>query len=189
MTSKERNQIHSCHILIIGTSLFINEISLALKQLGFKHLTVLTDKYAGPVPYAANIIIKFVDSASDESKIDDDEIRGIPLIYSFDFVYGVGVIVFLPDDNRDILNRGKVRLGAAEYIAGYCAFWNIKGYGWLHEAIPEIRIDRKNELTGKMAAKLCARLAAELAEGREIRHFPRFYMVRNTCELTYDKPL
>ena len=55
----------------------------------------------------------------------------------------------MPDDDKDILDKPDLRLWAANYMAGYCAFWNVVGCEWLRDSLPDIR----NGLTHHAALK------------------------------------
>ena len=103
----------------------------------------------------------------------------IPIILPFDFVNGAGAIVVMPDDDRDILDKPDLRLWAVNYMAGYCAFWNVEGCEWLRDSLPDIRNGLTRHEALKTATHICARIAANIAVGREVKHFPRFYLCKN----------
>ena len=103
----------------------------------------------------------------------------IPLILPFDFVNGAGAIVVMPEDERDMLRKPNLRQWAATYMAGYCAFWNIDGYEWLRYSLSDIKNGVTNSTALDTAAHICARIAANIAVEREVKHFPRFYLCKN----------
>ena len=107
-----------------------------------------------------------------------EEIK-IPIIYPFDFVYGAGVIVIMPGDDNELQNKDNLRLWVAEYMTGYCAFWNVEGCEWLQSALPMIREGKTSDAAQRTAAHICARIAANIAVGRNVKHFPRFYLCMN----------
>lgn len=102
----------------------------------------------------------------------------IPIIYPFDFVDGAGAIVVMPGDDNELHGKANARLWAAEYMDGYCAFWNMEGCDWLQSALPKIREGNTSVAAQRTAAHICARIAANIAVGREVKHFPRFYLCR-----------
>lgn len=69
-----------------------------------------------------------------------------------------------------------MRQATSEYMAGYCTFWNVEGYEWLQSALPAIREGKTSEAAMKTAAHICARIAANIAVGRKVKHFPKFYL-------------
>ena len=96
-------------------------------------------------------------------------------IYPFDFVDGCGAIVVMPGDKFEYFEREK----AAEYMAGYCAFWNVQGCEWLDLAIPAIKRGETSESAMRTAAYVCAKITANIAVDRDVKHFPRFYLCKN----------
>lgn len=51
---------------------------------------------------------------------------------------------------------------------------------WLEQSLPAIREGITEETAQKTAAHICARIAANIAVGREVKHFPRFYLCSNS---------
>ena len=100
----------------------------------------------------------------------------------FDFVNGAGVIVVMPEDERNLLSKPELRQWAATYMAGYCAFWNVEGCEWLRDSLPDIKNGVTSGASLKTAAYICARIAANIAVRREVKHFPRFYLCRNIAK-------
>ena len=85
----------------------------------------------------------------------------------------------MPGDDNELHGKANARLWAAGYMAGYCAFWNMEGCDWLQSALPKIRECMTSETAQRTAAHICARIAANIAVGREVKHFPRFYLCNN----------
>ena len=174
MTDKEKRLIEDCRILIVGKGDFISYIKGELGKRGFTDTgnvvisEIIDDQNTG-------ILIENTGLGSSDSV----DIEDFPMIYPFDFVDGAGVIVLFPGDDRSWREKLNVRLWAAEYISGYCAFWNVEGYDWLHGALPKIKENRTNEEAIKTAAYMCASIAANIAVGRDVKHYPRFYLCRN----------
>lgn len=46
-------------------------------------------------------------------------------------------------------------------------------------ALPAIRDGKTSEVSLKTATHICARIAANIAVGRKVKHFPRFYLCKN----------
>lgn len=174
MTNEEKQLIQACRIMIIGTSEFINQVRMELMQLGFNEIISVEDSAILPAPNSG-IIIESTGFEADNSK----ETLKVPVIYPFDFIQGAGAIVLLPDSHREFLSRHNIRLWVAEYMAGYCAFWNIEGCDWLMEAIPAIKEGTTSTAAQRTAALLCAKIAANIAVGRSVKSYPRFYLVEN----------
>lgn len=160
--------------MIIGAHDFVKSIRTELEQIGFKEICAVSRTDQSIVSPGNEIIIEHIeDSLPKTVNIED-----IPVIYAFDFIEGAGAIVVFPDDERDFLNTQNIRVWAAEYLSGYCAFWNVEDCDWLHEIIPSIREGSTSEEAEKTAAKICARIAANIAVGRDVKHYPRFYLCR-----------
>ena len=175
MTSEERRRIAGCRIAVVGACEFIDSIKAELQQLGFEFIQIISSSDKQPAISNFDVIAENVNEGSScMSKVTD-----IPLILPFDFVNGAGVIVVMPDDERDIICKPDLRQWAATYMAGYCAFWNVEGCEWLRDSLPDIKNGVTSGASLKTAAYICARIAANIAVGREVKHFPRFYLCKN----------
>ena len=175
MTSEEKSLITDCRIAVIGATEFIDNIKAELKQLGFGAIQIISRSDEMPMPSNVDVIAENVNQGG--SCLSKD--MTIPLILPFDFVNGAGAIVVMPDDERDILNKPNLRQWAANYMVGYCAFWNVEGCDWLRDSLSDIRNSVTSSATLKTAAHICARIAANIAVEREVKHFPRFYLCKN----------
>lgn len=175
MTSEEKRLISDCRIAVVGATEFIDSIRTELQQLGFESIQIICSSDKQPAISNFDVIAENVNEGSScMSKVTD-----IPLILPFDFVNGAGVIVVMPDDERDIICKPDLRQWAATYMAGYCAFWNVDGCEWLRDSLSDIRNGVTSNAALKTAAHICARIAANIAVGREVKHFPRFYLCKN----------
>ena len=145
-----------------------------LDKLGFSDIA---DVAISEIINAQNtgIMIEYTGAGHSQSS----DMSSIPVIYPFDFVDGAGAIVVFPEDERDWLGKQSMRQWAAEYMSGYCAFWNVEGCDWLHDALPAIKENKTSEAAMKTAAYICARIAANIAVGRDVKRYPRFYLCRN----------
>ena len=175
MTSEERRRIADCRIAVVGATEFIDSIRTELQQLGFESIQIISRSDKMPMPSNVDVIAENVNEGSSCFSKDVT----IPIILPFDFVNGAGAIVVMPDDDRDILNKPNLRQWAANYIVGYCAFWNVEGCDWLRDSLSDIRNSVTSSAALKTAAHICARIAANIAVGREVKHFPRFYLCKN----------
>lgn len=162
--------------MVIGTDTFVAYLKSELKSIGFSNIVVENDTDCQKNITTINIISEYGDNVS--SRLMPDMFSA-PIIYPFDFVSGAGAIVIMPGDDKELLAQTDLRLWAAEYISGYCAFWNMEGCDWLSEALPEIKARVTNESAQRLAAHICARIAANIAVGREVKHFPRFYLAES----------
>ncbi|MDE6265146.1 MAG: hypothetical protein K2M11_08385 [Paramuribaculum sp.] len=174
MTEEERQHIRTCRIIIIGEGDFIKYVKTELERLGFGKILNISSTEELHREKEPGIIIEYINSGHWIS-----DIYMLPSIYTFDFIEGAGAIILFPDDEMDIVNKQDVRLWTAEYMSGYCAFWNISGSDWLRDAIPSIKEGKTNRVAQRTAAYLCARIAANIAVGRNVKHYPRFYLCRN----------
>lgn len=174
MTSEEERRIADCRISVVGADEFIDSIKTELQQLGFKSIQIIS-----PFDEEATINIDVIAEIVNEGGSCMSKVTDIPLILPFDFVNGAGAIVVMPDDERNMLGKPDLRLWAAIYMAGYCAFWNVDGCEWLRDSLPDIKNSVTNDVALKTAAHICARIAANIAVGREVKHFPRFYLCKN----------
>ncbi len=175
MTSEERRRIADCRIAVVGATEFIDSIRTELQQLGFESIQIISRSDKMPMPSNVDVIAENVNEGSSCFSKDVT----IPIILPFDFVNGAGAIVVMPDDDRDILDKPDLRLWAVNYMAGYCAFWNVEGCEWLRDSLPDIRNGLTRHEALKTATHICARIAANIAVGREVKHFPRFYICKN----------
>ncbi|MDE6556796.1 MAG: hypothetical protein K2K55_07525 [Duncaniella sp.] len=160
--------------MIVGPEEFIASVKEELRRPSFGNIAVVS---AGDIVDGKNsgIVIEFVGPGHSGSV----DIADIPVIYAFDFIAGAGAVVVFPGDNHDWTRKPNLRLWAAEYMAGYCAFWNVDGYDWLHDELPSIRENHTSDAALRTAAWLCARIAANIAVGSDVKRFPRFYIVES----------
>ena len=160
--------------MIIGKGDFITYIKEELRKLDFCKIAEV--EIGGIINGQNNgILIEYTGTGLSRTS----DIGDIPVIYPFDFVDGAGAIVVYPGDDRSWLDKQNVRQWAAEYISGYCAFWNVEGCEWLYYALPKIKKNRTSEDALKTAAYICARIAANIAVGKDVKRFPRFYLCRS----------
>lgn len=175
MTNEEKRLLADCRIMVIGAMDFIDCVKTELYKSGFRSINIVSGNDGQTATGTVDMIAEYIGEAGSCVK---DNIT-IPIIYTFDFVEGVGAIVIMPGDDNELLRKDNVRLWAAEYMTGYCAFWNVEGCDWLQTALPEIRKGKTNEAARKTAAHICAKIAANIAVGRNVKHFPRFYLCNN----------
>ena len=175
MTSEEKRLIADCRVMIIGASDFIDYVKAELYRSGFKSINIVSGNAVhtgiGPV----DMVVEYAGEACTHVKGN----AAIPIIYPFDFVDGAGAIVVMPGDDNELHGKANARLWAAGYMAGYCAFWNMEGCDWLQSVLPKIREGKTSEAAQRTAAHICTRIAANIAVGREVKHFPRFYLCNN----------
>ncbi len=175
MTNEERLLIKECRVIIVGEGDFITYVKKELEQIGFKEICNIPEADPSNLSYDKGIIIKHLEERTPLSTKATD----IPIIYAFDFIEGAAAIVVFPEDEKDFLNKPTIRLWAAEYLSGYCAFWNVEDCDWLHDILPSIKESKTSMEAQKTAAHICARIAANIAVGRDVKHYPRFYLCRN----------
>lgn len=175
MTSEEKRLIADCRIMVIGASDFIDCVKAELDKSGFKSINILSTNEGQTITDSIDMIAEYV--GENGSSIKDNVT--IPIICPFDFVDGAGAIVVMPGDENEFRHEGNMRLWAAEYMAGYCAFWNVEGCDWLQTALPAIRKGETSDTATRTASNICARIAANIAVGRNVKHFPRFYLCKN----------
>lgn len=175
MTNEERSLIADCRIMIIGVADFIDCVKAELIKSGFKSVTIISALEEQPDMDFIDMVAEYVGEGRSCIK---EEVM-IPIIYPFDFVEGAGAIVIMPRDYNELQHRDNMRLWAAKYMAGYCAFWNVEGCDWLQVALPSIRKAKTSDAAQRTAAHICAKIAANIAVGRNVKHFPRFYLCKN----------
>ena len=174
MTKEEKQFIKDCRIMIVGKDDFITYIKEELRKLDF---CKIAEVEIGEIINGQNNVILIEYTGTGLSQTSD--IGDIPVIYPFDFLDGAGAIVVFPEDERNWLGKQNMRQWVAEYMSGYCAFWNVEGCDWLHDALPAIKENKTSEAAMKTAAYMCARIAANIAVGRDVKRYPRFYLCRN----------
>lgn len=175
MTTDEKRLIADCRIMVIGASDFIDNVNAELIKSGFSSISIVSSLQAQPDLASADMVAECVGEGRDCIK----EELTIPIIYPFDFVDGAAAIVIMPGDDNELQRKDNMRLWAAEYMAGYCAFWNVEGCDWLQTALQSISAGKNRDAALRTAAHICARIAANIAVGRKIKHFPRFYLSKN----------
>ena len=175
MTSEEKRLIADCRIMVIGATDFIDCVKAELYKSGFKSINLVSASDGQTGIGTVDMVIEYVGEVYGSIK---EEVK-IPIIYPFDFVEGAGVIVIMPGDDNELQHKDNLRLWAAEYTAGYCAFWNMEGCDWLQSNLPAIREGKTSEAAQRTAAHICAKIAANIAVGRNVKHFPRFYLSKN----------
>ncbi len=175
MTSEERRRIADCRIAVVGATEFIDSIRTELQQLGFESIQIISRSDEMPMPSNVDVIAENVN----EGSFCLSKAATVPLILPFDFVNGAGVIVVMPEDKSNLISKPELRQWAATYMAGYCAFWNVEGCEWLRASLPDIRNGLTSHAALKTATHICARIAANIAVGREVKYFPRFYLCKN----------
>ncbi len=175
MTSEEKRLIADCRIMVIGVSDFIDNVKTELYRSGFKSINIVSGNDVHTEIGSVDMVAEYAGEACTRVKGN----AAIPTIYPFDFVDGAGAIVVMPGDDNELHGKANARLWAAEYMAGYCAFWNVEGYEWLQSALPMIREGETSDAAQRTAAHICARIAANIAVGRDVKHFPRFYLCKN----------
>lgn len=175
MTSEEKKLIADCRIMIIGASDFIDCVKAELDKSGFKSINIVSVSDGQTITDSIDMIAEY---AGNESSCVSAN-AAIPIIYPFDFVKGAGAIVIMPGDDNELQSKDNMRLWSAEYMAGYCAFWNVEGCDWLQTALSAIRKGETSDKAMRTASHICARIATNIAVGREVKHFPRFYLCNN----------
>lgn len=175
MRNEEIRLISDYRIVIAGSTDFTKNVKTELYKSGFKSITIISSTDWYPETVSVDIIIEYMGNRSSGLK---DNIS-IPIIYPFDFVDGAGAIVIISDDKNELQRKSYMRFWAAEYMAGYCAFWNIEGCEWLYSALSAIKEGKTSEAALKTAAHICARIAVNIAVNRKVKHFPKFYLCRN----------
>lgn len=184
MTTDEKRLIADCRIRVIGASDFIDNVNAELIKSGFSSISIVSSLQAQADLASADMVAECVGEGRDCIK---EELMIpiiypfdlIPIIYPFDFVDGAAAIVIMPGDDNELQRKDNMRLWAAEYMAGYCAFWNVEGCDWLQTALQSISAGKNSDAALRTATHICARIAANIAVGRKVRHFPRFYISKN----------
>lgn len=175
MENEEKHRIADCRIAVKGALEFIGCITTELKQSGFEYIHIISPCDGESMPSNVDVIVENVNEGS--SCLSEDTTK--PLILLFDFVNGAGAIVVLSGDDLELLSKPKLREWVANYMVGYCEFWNRDGCDWLRDSLPDVEKGFTSVAATKTASHLSARLAANIAVGREVKHFPRFYLCRN----------
>lgn len=174
MTREEKRLIADCRIMVIGVSDFIDCVKAELDKSGFKSMNIVSGNDVHTEIGLVDMVAEYTGEAYTHVKGN----AAIPIIYPFDFVEGAGAIIIMPGDDNELHGKANARLWAAEYMAGYCAFWNVAGCDWLQTALPAIRKGETSDKAMRTAAHICARIAANIAVGRNVKHFPRFYLCK-----------
>lgn len=164
--------IQDCRILIIGYGTLSGFIHDELKAVGFRQIRQAESLCN--MHHSDIIIIVASDGVATEH-----DIITVTTLYPFDFIGGGAAIVALPGDRMEIPIDTDIRVWAAKYVIGYSTFWNMQDLDWLSESLPGIENGVTSEEAQRTAAMICARISANIAAGRDVKHFPRFYLSRN----------
>lgn len=174
MTDKEKIIIGSCRIRLTGPRPFCDIVMNELTAVGFADIEYVPSGKAAAESDSPGI------SVDCGGGLNSSNVQNLlPAILPFDFISGAGVIVIFREDDREFIDRPDLRPWAAEYMAGYCSFWNIGGIDWLLDALPAMRAAQASEAAMRTAARMSARIAANIAAGREVKQYPRFYLAEN----------
>ncbi len=182
MTNEEREAIRRYNIFISGTPEFEENLENELRKIGFTDIHQLPSEIENSISDEACIFIKLV---FDDKGIILKNIRqnnNHALIYLFDFIEGAGAIVLFSHNFEDLIIDKNTRYDMAKYISGYNAFWNIETNSWLTKVLDKISHGSKNDDTLKTAAYLGAKIAANIATGRDVKIYPRFYLLNSVKE-------
>ncbi|MCM1356539.1 MAG: hypothetical protein NC212_09075 [Staphylococcus sp.] len=166
MTDEEKDKIERCRIMIVGKGDLADAINTALLKVGFHNII-----YVGNPTRSADIAVDLAMNGI-SAKLDGK----LPVVYPFDFIEGGAAMVVRPDDKSEFDEQSDVRLYAAKYMSGYCAFWNIDNSDWLRAVLPRIEQGEQSAKAQQTAACICVRILANIAVGRNVKHFPRFYL-------------
>ncbi|MCI8998780.1 MAG: hypothetical protein HFJ95_07295 [Muribaculaceae bacterium] len=169
MTDEEKNKIESCRIMIVGNGEFADAINTELLKVGF-HNIIYVEALTRSVDMAVDLVMNEISTGLNGK---------LPVVYPFDFIEGGAAMVVQPEDKPEFKVQGDVRLYAAKYMSGYCAFWDIDNSDWLRVVLPRIEQGEQSAKAQKTAACICARILANIAVGRDVKRFPRFYLSRN----------
>lgn len=169
MTDEEKNKIEGCRIMIVGKGCFADAINTALLKVGF-HNIIYVDAPTDSADIAVDLVMNGI-----AAKLDGK----LPVVYPFDFIEGGAAMVVLPGDKAEFEEHGDIRLWAAKYMSGYCAFWNMDNSDWLRIVLPRIEQGEQSAKAQRTAACICARILANIAVGCDVKHFPRFYLAES----------
>lgn len=172
MTKEEKRKIENCRVIIVGKGDLADAVGKALAEVGFPFITLEEDATAiGSV--SAEIMVE------PEMNVGLAAFDGIgSVVYAFDLIKGAGAMVVNRGEKPDTGNYGDIRTWAAHYMAGYCAFWNVAGCDWLQLVLPMVERGEETDEAQAVAANLCARIVANIAVGRKVKKYPRFYLCR-----------
>ena len=101
-------------------------------------------------------------------------------IYAFDFINGAGAIVVTPEDIKELESKPDLRKWIIYYMAGYCAFWQMKNCDWLYEAVDAILNGEISNSGFRTAKYICDKLIEDINSGKEVDKFPKFYLFKNS---------
>lgn len=123
---------------------------------------------------------------SDDALLAFDKIcktKNIPVLYPYNFGWA-GFVTIVDPAGHSIseLSEGPkdLKLKVAEYVVGHSAFWN-RPKEWLDEVITHYKQEDgmlplpQLSIASWIAAGLCTTAILNLATGRELRYFPKYY--------------
>lgn len=109
----------------------------------------------------------------------------IPVLHPYNLGWGGLVAVIMPNglSLETIAKRGKDfnEVAMVEYVSGYLKFWN-KPQSWIDDIVSEYKAEKETlpppqlSIASWTVAAMCTHLLFNLAIGKEVRSFPKFYL-------------
>lgn len=129
----------------------------------------------------------------DDTPFEFDRIcsaKRIPVLHPYNFGWA-GFLTIVKPEGYQLTelseNPSRFELTVAEYVARYGQFWNMP-VAWLDEVIAEYRSERGTlpppqlSVASWIVAGHCVNAMFNLATGREVKFFPKFYFSSLQCE-------
>jgi molybdopterin/thiamine biosynthesis adenylyltransferase len=135
-----------------------------------------------------DIAINALDFKSDIPFVFDECCRQhkIPVLHPYNLGWGGFVTVVKPDTPPlSSLTKGDFtdfELKMADYVCGYSAFWNIPENRWINRIVEAYRTEQETlsppqlSIGSWLAAGICTKVIVDLALGREVKTYPKFYL-------------
>lgn len=119
--------------------------------------------------------------------------KQIPVLHPYNFGWAGFVTVVKPGNHQlvELLKEGEdakgFELRMAEYVSRYNAFWNTP-VSWLEKTIEAYRAEGgvlpppQLSVASWITAGHCVNAMFNLATGKEVKYFPKFYLSSLLCE-------
>lgn len=194
MNQKDMGNISKTRILISGKGALADRIESELRKVECVEWSVERGEERGEarteaqrslrsplLPLRYNYIVETSDTLQHQLTTLTSSLSTHPpcrLVLPFDFIDGGCVVIVNKPEELSVATGESLRTHIAEYVAGYSAFWNLTEYGWLRELLPSIKAGEKSDKGMAIAAEMCAKVFVNLAAGREVKAYPRFYLYK-----------
>ncbi|MDR2914640.1 MAG: ThiF family adenylyltransferase [Tannerella sp.] len=156
------------------------------------HNCFIDNKNVGSLIKDCDIAINALGYKSDISFVFDDTCKkyNVPVLHPYNFGWAGFLTVVKPDGlqlSQLSTDPRSFELRMVEYVSRYSGFWNIPNE-WLDKLLMELKNEEsilplpQLSIASWIVAGFCTNVMFNLATGREIKVFPKFYLSSVLCD-------